>query len=122
MTPKIEFFKPSDFRSGHPDKPETYVDAHKAAIIANAKLQKALGPMVSWLKDEPDLKVEGLHYGYDFTAHLFNIQKIEKKECVHEPETITDQYYTWYQREQGEQFQCVKCGVKLKVIFQEVKE
>lgn len=80
-----------------------------AASIANAKLEKALGP-VMYFKMENDKACYGSEINTEYDTHqayLFNIQPIVKKCELHAPDIlrINDGY--------GFSTKCKRCGVPL---------
>lgn len=88
---EMEIFKPFHFRSGHLNKPETYVDAHKASEIANEILREYLEscPVVwgtvgsvssSWHSEKPGTYIQE---NYTHKARLICIEEIAKEPCKH---------------------------------------
>lgn len=123
-TPFGFFFNSEDFKRAAPHIKQICAD------VANAKLNKALGPVVycSPATDARPYSFEHWHYGknsYDNThiAHLFNVQEINKEPCKHEPistregvidiENKRDYTKIFYTPE------CKHCGAKLKAKWEE---
>ena len=81
-----------------------------AAQIANAKIEKLLGPEV-FGNEHGYWGVESDDENRDmYTARLFNVQPIEKKPCKHEAELrLNNKAEPFIYR-----YECIKCGTKLK--------
>lgn len=125
------FFKPEDFRSGHPDKPESYVDAHKAAKIANEKLNKLIeswsvvyGKNNQW--DITDGRPDS-YLGCTHKARLAFIEEIPKEQCKHEPISLLGKGYSQEISYRGDiseflfSSKCKHCGVELVAEWKEKK-
>lgn len=109
----LDFFHTSDFVGKLLSLDINFSQAEALAKIANAKLEKALGPKVYgeqslrgelWSTNE---FIDGKH-----TAFLFDIQEIKKPECTkHEPDLSEGC------QECGEPgldlIKCIHCGVEL---------
>ena len=125
---EMEIFKPFHFRSGHLNKPETYVDAHKASEIANEILREYLEscPVVwgtvgsvssSWHSEKPGTYIQE---NYTHKARLICIEEIVKECKRHEPANIRTQwnplrgeYDLAYPIHQYGGLKCIHCGVQL---------
>ncbi len=93
--------------------------AQAAAMIANAKLEKLLGPEVfAHYDNDPAWRFYNDQPSYSHTARLFNIQPIEKKPCEHEPVFNSD---GWSKVDEDGITTCRHCGIELKAEWKAVE-
>lgn len=118
------FFTPKDFETA----PTVFGDRYKAAEIANAKLKKALGPEVYAASNKEGTYrdwSEDNYPGTEIVARLFNIQKIVREPCKHEPSwngmkthMSVDRFYNRFAHVESV---CMNCGIALVAKFEEKK-